>query len=68
MNRWERLMMALGVNSAVFELEHAAKFDLSVESWLRERLAELDQDDEVIRDVPCSKPCCVEAKNTEPRS
>lgn len=63
MTRWERLLLILGVTDDEFELEHKTKFDLSPESWLKDRIAYLDSqgdEDDVLSEVTCSKPCCLD--------
>lgn len=62
MTRWERLLDALGVTPSLFEIEHASKFDLSPETWVRERIEALQQpsDDDDEEPEGCDQPCCVE--------
>lgn len=61
MTRWERLLLLLDITDSEFELEHASKFDLSPEEWLRSRIKivfEIGDKDKILADFQRGEPCC----------
>lgn len=62
MTRWERLLYALGVTPATFDLEHQARFDLSPDEWLTRQLDALAREKpDLFRSVACKQACCQES-------